>query len=63
MPDEWVNRSMIRISRVAGRVPVIVTCSHFYTEIAAERAKRAAEAGAAGAAGETGRDTGAGGRD
>jgi len=32
---------------VAGRVPVIVTCSHFSTRIAAERARRAAEAGAA----------------
>jgi 4-hydroxy-tetrahydrodipicolinate synthase len=35
------------LSHIAGRVPVIVTCSHFYTEIAAERAKRAADAGAA----------------
>ncbi len=31
----------------AGRVPVIVTCSHFSTRIAVERARRAAEAGAA----------------
>ena len=31
---------------VAGRVPVIVTCSHFSTRIAARRAQRAAEAGA-----------------
>ncbi len=35
------------LSHVAGRVPVIVTCSHFSTRIAAARAKRAAEAGAA----------------
>jgi 2-keto-3-deoxy-L-arabinonate dehydratase len=34
-------------SHVAGRVPVIVTCSHFSTRIAAERAQRAARAGAA----------------
>lgn len=35
------------LSHVAGRVPVIVTCSHFSTRIAAERAKAAAAAGAA----------------
>ncbi len=35
------------LSHVAGRVPVIVTCSHFSTLIAAARGKRAAEAGAA----------------
>ena len=35
------------LSHLAGRVPVIVTCSHFATQIAAARAKRAAEAGAA----------------
>lgn len=35
------------LTHVAGRVPVIVTCSHFSTQIAAARAKRAAEAGAA----------------
>ena len=34
------------MSHVAGRVPVIVTCSHFSTRIAAERAQRAAAAGA-----------------
>lgn len=32
---------------VAGRVPMIVTCSHFSTQVAAERARRAAAAGAA----------------
>ena len=34
------------LEHVAGRVPVIVTCSHFATRIAAARAKRAVEAGA-----------------
>jgi dihydrodipicolinate synthase/N-acetylneuraminate lyase len=35
------------LAQVAGRVPVIVTCSHFSTRIAAERAAAAAAAGAA----------------
>jgi len=35
------------LAHVAGRVPVIVTCSHFSTRIAAERARAAAAAGAA----------------
>ena len=35
------------LGHVAGRVPVIVTCSHFSTRIAAERARAAAAAGAA----------------
>ena len=35
------------LAHVAGRLPVIVTCSHFSTRIAAARAQRAAEAGAA----------------
>src|SRR5262249_40116630 len=34
------------VSHVAGRKPVMVTCSHFSTRIAVERAKRAAERGA-----------------
>ncbi len=34
------------LTHVAGRVPVIVTCSHFSTRVAAERARRAAVAGA-----------------
>ncbi len=34
------------LSHVAGRVPVMVTCSHYSTRIASERAKRAASAGA-----------------
>ncbi len=35
------------LGHVAGRVPVIVTTSHFSTHVAVERAKRAASAGAA----------------
>lgn len=35
------------LAHVAGRVPVTVTCSHFSTRIAAERARKAAAAGAA----------------
>ena len=35
------------LSHVAGRVPVIVTCSHFSTRIAAERARKAKAVGAA----------------
>jgi 2-keto-3-deoxy-L-arabinonate dehydratase len=34
------------LAHVAGRVPVMVTCSHFSTRIAAERARRAAKRGA-----------------
>ena len=34
------------LTHVAGRVPVIVTCSHFSTRIAAERGKQAAAGGA-----------------
>ncbi len=34
------------LAHVAGRVPVIVTCSHFSTQIAAARAKKAHQAGA-----------------
>ena len=34
------------LANIAGRVPVIVTCSHFSTQIAVTRAKRAADAGA-----------------
>jgi dihydrodipicolinate synthase/N-acetylneuraminate lyase len=34
------------LAHVAGRVPVIVTCSHFSTRIAVERARRAESAGA-----------------
>ena len=35
------------LTHVAGRVPVIVTCSHFSTRIAADRARKAHKAGAA----------------
>jgi len=35
------------LEHVAGRIPIIVTCSHFSTRIAVERARRAEEAGAA----------------
>jgi dihydrodipicolinate synthase/N-acetylneuraminate lyase len=35
------------LEQVAGRLPVIVTCSHFSTRLAVERARRAASAGAA----------------
>ena len=35
------------LAHVAGRVPMIVTCSHFSTQIAAERARKAHKAGAA----------------
>ena len=34
------------LEQVAGRVPVIVTCSHFSTRIASARARRAVDAGA-----------------
>jgi dihydrodipicolinate synthase/N-acetylneuraminate lyase len=37
----------LSLRHVAGRVPVIVTCSHFSTRIAPDRGRRAAEAGAA----------------
>jgi 4-hydroxy-tetrahydrodipicolinate synthase len=36
----------LSMKQVAGRVPVIVTCSHFSTRIASERAAAAAKAGA-----------------
>ena len=34
------------LEQAAGRVPMVVTCSHFSTDIAAARGKRAADAGA-----------------
>lgn len=42
------RESLLRLSleHIAGRVPVIVTCSHFSTRIAVARARRAAECGA-----------------
>lgn len=46
--DDAERETVLRLSMetIAGRVPVIVTCSHFATAIAANRARRAAEAGA-----------------
>jgi len=44
--DERTTLVDLCLSHVAGRVPVIVTCSHFSTRIAAERARVAAAAGA-----------------
>jgi len=45
--DERATLAELCLSHVAGRVPVIVTCSHFSTRIAAERARAAAAGGAA----------------
>jgi 2-keto-3-deoxy-L-arabinonate dehydratase len=45
--DERETLLELCLAHVAGRVPVIVTCSHFSTRLAAARARRAAEAGAA----------------
>ncbi len=44
--DERTTLVDLCLSHVGGRVPVIVTCSHFSTRIAAERAFAAAAAGA-----------------
>ena len=44
--DERQTLLELSLEHVAGRVPVIVTCSHFSTQIAAARAKAAADAGA-----------------
>ncbi|MEZ5843281.1 MAG: dihydrodipicolinate synthase family protein [Hyphomicrobiaceae bacterium] len=44
--DERETVLALSLEQVAGRVPVIATCSHFSTDIAAARAKRAAEVGA-----------------
>ena len=40
--DERDRLTELCLAHVAGRVPVIVTCSHFSTRIAAERGRRAA---------------------
>jgi 2-keto-3-deoxy-L-arabinonate dehydratase len=45
--DERATLVELCLSHVGGRVPVIVTCSHFSTRIAAERGRSAAAAGAA----------------
>ena len=45
--DERETLLELCLSHIAGRLPVIVTCSHFSTRIAADRARSAAKAGAA----------------
>ncbi len=47
--DDAERDTLLRLclEHVAGRVPVIVTCSHYATRIAVARARKAAEAGAA----------------
>jgi 2-keto-3-deoxy-L-arabinonate dehydratase len=45
--DEREQVLALSMEQVGGRVPVIVTCSHFSTDLAAARGKRAAQAGAA----------------
>lgn len=44
--DERATLLDVCLAHVAGRVPVIVTCSHFSTRIAGQRARAAAAAGA-----------------
>jgi dihydrodipicolinate synthase/N-acetylneuraminate lyase len=44
--DERDTLLRLCVEHVAGRVPVIATCSHFRTRIAAARSRRAAEVGA-----------------
>jgi dihydrodipicolinate synthase/N-acetylneuraminate lyase len=44
--DERNTLTDLCLAQVGGRVPVIVTCSHFSTRIAADRGRRAAAAGA-----------------
>ena len=44
--DERNTLTDLCLGHVAGRLPVIVTCSHFSTRIAADRARRAAAGGA-----------------
>ena len=45
--DERDTLLRVCLAQVGGRVPVIVTCSHFSTRIASDRARAAAAAGAA----------------
>jgi 4-hydroxy-tetrahydrodipicolinate synthase len=45
--DERDQLMRISLDHVAGRVPMIVTCSHFSSQIVVERCRRAAELGAA----------------
>lgn len=44
--DERAMLTDVCLDHAAGRVPIVVTCSHFSTAIAAERGRRAAEKGA-----------------
>lgn len=44
--DERQELTGLCLEHVAGRVPVMVTCSHFSTQVAAARARHAAERGA-----------------
>ena len=44
--DERERLTELGFNHVAGRVPLIVTCSHFSTRVAAERGRRAASLGA-----------------
>lgn len=45
--EERRTLTRLCLEQAAGRVPVMVTCSHFSTRIAAERSREAAEMGAA----------------
>ncbi len=45
--DERERQMTVVLDHVAGRVPVVVTTSHFSSRVAAERSRRAQEAGAA----------------
>ena len=48
LADEERNQLLsVCLNHVAGRIPIIVTCSHFSTRIAIERAQQAEAAGAA----------------
>lgn len=44
--DERRQLTELSLTHVAGRVPVMVTCSHFSTQVAVSRARHAAEHGA-----------------
>lgn len=44
--DERNTLNDLCLTHIAGRRPVIVTCSHFSTQIAVERGRKAARAGA-----------------
>src|SRR5947207_15160587 len=45
--DERERLTTLILDHVAGRVPIIVTTTHFSSKIAAERSRRAQQAGAA----------------